>query len=163
MGTGGSVRGGSAYFRAVGHSFSAMSTNDLRDGLISGRTQLVIPLAASLVRTGELFSAELYWINRENPPATRGELLSALAWHGRFDLYSMMISRLDNPPDMEEGLHGDHCAAVCSAGWMQLRSDGLFHPEELVSKGDLLLLSFYFTGLEDSSWLPLDELDGFFR
>ncbi len=149
----------SGYYAAVNQHSGFMSIEELREGLASNHGRLLFPIAAALVRSGSITEAQLFWLHSNDPPADRGELLAALSWFGRYQLYSLMADRAETPPDMEGRLHGDHCSAVCSAGWMAVRSDGLFHPEELVQKGDLLLLSVYFPRFSGLSFLPLSELD----
>ena len=156
---GASVSSGSNYSSAINGLSAHMNGEELREGLESGYGRLLFPLAGNLVRSGYTAEAELFWLHSDDAPANRGELLAALSWFGRYQLYSLMTDRAETPPDMEGRLHEDHCAAVCSAGWMTVRSDGLFHPEELVQKGDLILLSRYFPRFSGLPFLPLSELD----
>jgi hypothetical protein len=149
----------SSYASAIEGQSDSMDLKSLRDGLASGREMLLFPITSLLVRSGSPGEAELYWAQYKDPPANRGELLASLSWYGRFQLYSLMTARAETPSDMEGRLHEDHCNAVCSAGWMAVRQDGLFHPEELVLKGDLILLSEYFPRFTGFSFLPLSQLD----
>lgn len=151
--------GGSVYAEAIRGVSSSLDTGEIRAKIAAGRKNLLFSLAGRLVSSGHAAQAELCWTNPLDPPATRGDLLAALAWFGRFRLYSIIATRPEVPGDMRGRLHDDHCAAVCSAGWMVPRDDGLFHPEELVCRGDLVLLSQYFPAVRPGSFLPLSHLD----
>jgi hypothetical protein len=141
-----------------------MTHAEVRAGVVAGNTSLVVPLAAGLVSRGETWAAELYWNSTDDPPATRSELLAALAWYGRFHLYPVMASSPAVPADMEGKLHSDHCAAVCAIGWMSPRENGLFQGEDLISPGDLRRLSGFFPGVNPAGGhIGISRLDILFR
>jgi len=150
---------GSVYLASIRGTSSFMEVKELKESLLSGQNRLLFPLASRLVRSGSTGDAELFWITADDPPADRGELLAALAWFGRYQLYALMADRGAVPPDMSGRLHEEHAAAVCAAGWMTVRTDGLFHPDNLVMKGDLILLSRFFPRFSGLSYLPVSKLN----
>lgn len=141
-----------------------MSFAELRARLAAGHPSLVVPLAAGLVAGGETGTAELFYRSTDDPPATRNDLLAALAWYGRFQLYEVMATGPPVPEDMEGRLHSDHCAAICAIGWMAPRGNGLFHGEDLISPGDIHRLSGFFPSVGSRRrFITLSELDRLFR
>lgn len=158
------IRGGSEYISAIqGDMTPSMGLHQLRSGLLNGHIRLIASISALLVSSGDPYSAKLYWLNPYDPPVTREELLSALAWNGRFELYSALEYRAVIPEDMAGRLNSERCAAVYSVGWMRPRKDGLFHPDELVSPGDLQLLAPHFPGFTGITFLRSSELEDCFR
>lgn len=115
-----------------------------------------------LVASGRIRSAEKYWNNPSDPPATRYDLLSALAWNGRYQLVRVVPDH-PVPLDIAGTSVADKCAAICTLGWMAVREDGLFHGEDIVSKGDIVTLSQYVSALDPSlACLFLSDLENLF-
>lgn len=154
-----SVPGGAGYLSILRNSSASKDLMELRGEIAGGHTWVVFSVAARLVSSGDPFSAEIHWQNTGNPPADRGQLLSALAWAGRFQLYTLLAERHEVPEDMVGKMHQDQCAAVCAAGWMAPWSDGLFHPEQLVKTGDIILLSRYYPRFTGRTFISIKELD----
>ena len=122
-------------------------------------TSGLVYLTASLVASGNVSEAEKYWNNPFDPPATRFDLLSALAWNGRYQIVAAGNTQ-QVPPDMTGRTISDKCASICALGWMEVREDGLFHGEELVTRGDIVVLSRFFADIDTGvSFLFLSELD----
>lgn len=111
-----------------------------------------------MVASGSTAAAELMWNSPDDPPATRGDLLAWLAWFGRYTLRPAM-TRLPEGEAALEGYSGELIQAVYSAGWMVPRPDGGFHPEEMVSTGDVTILSRHFPGFAGRDHLFLSDLE----
>lgn len=143
------VMGASLYIRANMSSMVEFSGDDLLNGISEGDNTMIVPLTALLVSEGRTGSAEIYWeLQGHELPATRNELLDALSWFRRYELYPAMALNPAVPSDMEGTMHSDQCGAVCTLGWMATREDGLFHGAELVSPSDIQILSVYFPGVD---------------
>lgn len=157
------IMGSSLYLMANMHS-TDLSAGSLLEGITGGDQSLVVPLTALMVSEGRPLLGEIYWELEGNElPATRKDLLHALAWLGRYQLYPAMALNPPVPPDMEEILHSDQCGAVCALGWMTTREDGLFHQDELVSPLDIQILSLYFPEIDASmSYMPLSQMNHLF-
>ncbi|MCD6589153.1 MAG: hypothetical protein J7K88_11445 [Candidatus Fermentibacteraceae bacterium] len=144
---------------------SDISFTDITDGIEGGDASMVVPLVASLVLQGEMELAETCWnLHGTEIPATRSDLLDALSWFGRYELYREMALNPVIPPDMEGKMHGDQCGAVCSLGWMRTRIDGMFHGNEFVSPLDIKVLSIYFPGVDASAeCITVAEIEDIFH
>jgi len=141
-------------------SFSAAT-----DRIKGGDASIVVPLVAFLVSQGEMELAETCWnLHGTDLPATRSDLLDALSWFGRFELYREMALNPAIPPDMEGKIHSDQCGAVCSLGWMRTRIDGMFHGDEIVSPLDIKVLSIYFPVVDASAeYITVAEIESLFH
>jgi hypothetical protein len=144
---------------------SDISFTDMTDGIKGGDASMVVPLVASLVSRGEMELAETCWnLHGTELPATRSDLLNALSWFGRYELYREMALNPVIPPDMEGKMHSDQCGAVCSLGWMRTRRDGMFHGDEIVSPLDIRVLSIYFQAVDASAeYITVAELESIFH
>jgi len=155
---------GSAYLSVLQADKALFTPAELRAGLIAGHTYLIAPLAARLVSRGDVHGASIYWNNPVDLPASRYDLLAELAWFCRYDMYEIMASKPEVPADMQTSVHSEHCAAACAAGWMVIRTDGLFHPEAIVTRGDIKTLSSYFSlNLYDMDVIPMSRLRSLFN
>ncbi len=144
------VPGAPLYYNVVASVTRDYSNEYLLDGIDGGDASLTVPLTAILVSQGNTSLAELYWnLEGRDVPATRNDLLDALAWFQRYQLYPLVALNPIIPPDMQGTMHADQCGAVCALGWMTTRSDGLFHGEDLVSVSDIHILSSYFPTISD--------------
>ncbi|MCK5131517.1 MAG: hypothetical protein KAR40_05130 [Candidatus Sabulitectum sp.] len=159
-----SVMGASFYIRAKMSFMVEFSDDDLLRAIRGGDNSMAVPLTALLVSEGRTGSAEIYWeLQGQELPATRNELLDALSWFGRYELYPAMALNPAIPPDMEGTMHSDQCGAVCALGWMVIREDGLFHGDELVSPSDIQILSIYFPGVNSAmKYIPASSLEYLF-
>lgn len=159
------VNGASLYFGANIGSSNLMSLQELLGAISGGDRSIVVPLAAHLLSEGKLEMATLYWeMDGCDLPATRNDLLDALAWFGRYELYPVMSLNPPVPADKEGSIHSDQCGAICTLGWMKPRADGLFHGDELVSAEDIQLLAEFFTTVDPSlTRLPASTLEELFR
>jgi len=135
------------------------------DGIKGGDASMLVPLAASLVSRGETELAEICWgLRGMELPATRKDLLDALSWFGRYELYTQMAQNPAIPPDMEGKMHSDQCGAACALGWMRIRSDGMFHGDDVVSPFDVKVLSIYFPAVDASAeYITITELESIFQ
>ncbi len=139
------VTGASIYNRVNMASATELSSDEMLRRINGGDNSMIVPLTALLVSEGKAELAEIYWeLEGFELPATRKDLLDALAWFGRYELYPVMALEPAIPPDMQESMHSGQCGAVCALGWMTTREDGLFHGEDLVSPSDIRILSNYF-------------------
>ncbi len=157
------IMGSSLYLMANMNS-TDLSAENLFEGIIGGDQSLVVPLTALMVSEGRPLLGEIYWeLEGSELPATRKDLLNALAWFGRYELYPAMALNPPVPSDMEGTLHSDQCGAVCALGWMTTRKDGLFHQDELVSPLDIQILSLFFSEIDSSiSYMPLSLMNQLF-
>jgi hypothetical protein len=155
----------SLYFSAAAGSEDQMPGDQLITEVSMGDRSMLIPLASRLVASGDTDLAVIYWNTTGiNLPVTRNELLNALAWYARFDLYPVMATRPPVPSDMEETMYSAQCAAICSIGWMRVRNDGYFHADDVVSPGDIQILSRYLEGFSSSmEYLPVSYIDSVFH
>jgi hypothetical protein len=153
----------SLYFSALHDESVSMTAGEMRRGVIAGNTSLIVPLAARLVSEGDIRGARIFWSNPSEIPATRYDLLAEVSWFNRYDLYQILALRPPTPPDMEDSTRGDHSAAVCAAGWMSTRSDGLFHADAMVTRGDLTILESFFPGIRaDRDFVSINSLRSLF-
>ena len=159
------VIGATLYFGANIGNANFMSFEELREAISSGDRSMIVPLAARYVSEGNLEMATMYWkLDGLDLPATRNELLDALAWFGRYELYPIMSLNPPVPADKEGSMHSDQCGAVCALGWMKPRADGLFHGDELVSAEDIQLLAEFFSTVDPNlTRLPASHLEQLFR
>jgi hypothetical protein len=154
----------SIYVSALPGACAAMDAHEMRTRLTAGDESMVCHLAAKLVSEGRSSEALLYWKNSSDPPATRDELLSSLAWYGRHVLYRVMRQGGSIPEDLRDRMHGHSYIAMEHMGWMKARNDGLFHGGSLVKRGDLALLAGSFPSIEENmAFLPVSYLDTAFR
>ena len=160
-----SAPGAPVYFNAVLSLTREFTTEELIRGIGGGDRSLIVPLTALLVSEGRTDLAEIYWgLGGMDLPATRNDLLNALAWFGRYELYPLMALESPVPPDMEGTLHSDQCGAVCALGWMIPREDGLFHCEELVSAADIQRLAGFLSVIDPGmTYLSKRSLDHIFQ
>ncbi|MCP4648077.1 MAG: hypothetical protein GY852_10170 [bacterium] len=159
------VMGASLYLQSNVAYSAELPVDAILDAVSSGDRSMIVPLATLLISWGEFALAEEYWeMKGADIPCTRNDLLDALAWYARFDLYSTMSLNPPVPADMEESMHADHCAAICALGWMRPREDGLFHGSELVSAEDIQLLAGFFANVDpDQTRLPQKVLNTMFQ
>ena len=160
-----SAAGALVYYNAVHSLTREFSTDELIRRIGGGDRSLIVPLTALLVSEGRTDLAEIYWgLGGMDLPATRNDLLNALAWFGRYELYPLMALESPAPPDMEGTLHADQCGAVCALGWMIPREDGLFHREELVSSADIQRLAGFLSVIDPGiTYLSKRSLDHIFQ
>jgi hypothetical protein len=105
----------------------------LREQLLDGNRDVLVPLVCFLVELGRIEEAEAYMAGMGiEVPATRRDLAVAAAWYGRFDVYPLMVHDLAIPADLEGDSRELQFAAVIALGWIDLAPDGLFHGEELL-------------------------------
>lgn len=165
--TGGVPQGvwASLYFSAVTAYEDQLFSDQLLTSISRGDRSMIVPLTSRLVASGNTDLAGIYWnTSGTDLPATRNDLLNALSWQTRYDLYRVMAGGPVVPPDMEGAMYSGQCAAICFLGWMSVRSNGDFRPDDLVSPSDIQLLSQYFGGFPCSlKYLPLSALDSIFR
>ncbi len=142
--------GATLYYNIMTSAMQDYSSEYLLSGIDGGDISLTVPLAALLVSEGKPALAELYWsLEGRELPATRNDLLDALAWFGRYELYPVMALNPAIPADMQGTMHQDQCGAICALGWMITRPDGMFHGDDLVSVSDIHILSNYFANVSD--------------
>ncbi|PIE51701.1 hypothetical protein CSA37_04885 [Candidatus Fermentibacteria bacterium] len=130
--------------------------------ILSGHSASVSAVSPvlELVASGRIEQAFLLWSTVNDPPATRRDLLSAIAWNFRYQLLSQASVTDDAPADMKGVPLEDNCAVVCRLGWMVPRTDGLFHPDEPVTAGDMARLFRFLEGIPDTlNYLPLSMLE----
>lgn len=140
--------GAPLYYNITTSVIQDYSSEHMLSGIDGGDVSLTVPLAALLVSEGKTALAELYWsMEGRELPATRNDLLGALAWFGRYELYPVMALNPEVPTDMQGTMHQDQCGAICALGWMVTRPDGLFHGDDLVSASDIHVLSNYFANV----------------
>lgn len=158
------IVGAPVYFRANMLQTDDLSEYDLTSMIGGGNKSMLVPLTAHMVSEGRTGVAEIYCeLDGLQLPATRLDLLNALAWFCRHELYSVMALEPVIPSDIEGSMHSEYCGAVCALGWMITREDGLFHGDQLVSPSDIRILSIYFPSVVPTlKFLPRASLDHLF-
>ncbi len=158
------IAGAPMYFRANMLQTDDLSEYDLTSMIDGGDKSMLVPLTAHMVSQGRTGVAEIYCeLDGLQLPATRLDLLNALAWFCRHELYSVMALKPVIPSDMEGSMHSEYCGAVCAMGWMITREDGLFHGDQLVSQSDIRILSTFFPSVVPTlKFIPIGLLDHMF-
>ncbi len=153
--------GASLYVIANSSETSYLSDEAIIRFIDGGNRSMIVPLTSFLVSDGKTKLAEIYWrLQGYDLPATRSDLLDALAWFGRHELYTVMALKPEIPEDMIGDMFSEQCAAVCHLGWMTTRQDGLFHGDELVSYADIRILSsFLYIENPQASFLSVSSLE----
>jgi len=159
-----SMAGAQVYLSANVFLEDDLSDDYLINMIDSGNKCMLIPLTAHMVSEGRTSQAEIYCsLDGLQLPATRLDLLNALAWFCRHELYSVMSLKPVVPSDMVGSMHSDYCGAVCAIGWMVTREDGLFHADQLVSGSDIRILSAYFPSvIPTMEYMSRNSLDHLF-
>ncbi|MCK5840644.1 MAG: hypothetical protein KAH31_00640 [Candidatus Sabulitectum sp.] len=158
------IAGAPVYFRANMLLTDDLTEYDLTSMISQGNKSMLVPLTAHMVSEGRTAVAEIYCeLDGLQLPATRLDLLDALAWFCRHELYSVMALQPVIPSDMQGSMHSEYCGAVCAMGWMSTREDGLFHGEQLVSQSDIRILSTFFSSVVPTlKFIPRGLLDHMF-
>lgn len=129
------------YLASNYENYQSADVDYLLEQISNGNKSLLPILTSLFVSEGNVSLAEFYWHSAgQELPASRIQLLELLAWFGRYKLYPLISLSPPVPPDLLETQYSNDCAAICAIGWMSLRSDGLFHGDQLVSEDDLQLL-----------------------
>ncbi len=159
-----SMAGATVYLRANLLLTDDLSEYDLTSMIGEGNKSMLVPLTSHMVSEGRTGVAEIYCeLDGLQLPATRLDLLNALAWFCRHELYSVMALEPVVPSDMEGSMHSEYCGAVCAMGWMITREDGYFHGDQLVSPSDIRILSTYFPSVVPTlKFIPRGALDYLF-
>lgn len=146
-------------------SFS-MDEASLLQQLKNGNRKALIPLVRLLVTSGRIDEAEIWMEGRGiTIPVTRRDLVIALSWYGRFDLYNVLSIDISTPPDVENDDYAPTIAAILQIGWMNASQDACFHPNLLVGSTDLKLISndFFTASFHwEKDWIGMRSLDSLF-
>ena len=143
-----------------------LSERGLKSQLENGNRTALVPLVRLLVSLGRMREAEAWMEGRGMLiPVTRRDLGIALAWYGRFQLYSVISRGVTVPPDLEDDDYGTTLAAIVGIGWMRCSEGGWFHPDMLVGRTDLELLQGVFFPEPihwEREWISMSSLDSLF-
>lgn len=139
----------------------------LREQLVGGSTDALVPLACLLVELGRTEEAAAYMEGMGvDIPATRYDLAVAAAWYGRFDVYPLMVEDLEVPPDVEGDSRESQIAAMIALGWLEPAPDGLFHGTGMLWRPVLQRFAEAFSpGVSprvSRVWVSLREMEAYF-
>ena len=140
----------------------------LREQLLDGNRNVLVPLVCFLVELGRVEEAETYMVGMGvDVPATRRDLAVAAAWYGRFDVYPLMVRDLAIPADLEGDSRELQFAAIIALGWINLAPDGLFHGEQILWVPLMdRFIDAYCPGADLScrhDWVSMREMEAWFE